>query len=165
MMNLIKLMTAKASLFVAQLGICSNAVANCQPTKVDKKMSEEDNKNGSFTNDVLDTNELEIETSGRTFIPKGGKPYKVQFDVNEVLQPKESDKFKDMQGHPTLYWPLSIKHENGRFQTWNTNKTNALLVNEIKRGMKGGLFDWAKIVRQTNAQNKTIGWEIEGIVK
>ena len=74
-------MTAKASLFVAQLGTCSNAVANCQLTKVNKKLSEEYENTGN-TNDVLDTNELEIETSGRTFIPKGGKPYKVQFDVN-----------------------------------------------------------------------------------
>ena len=158
------MMTAKASLFVAQLGTCSNAVANCQLTKVNKKLSEEYENTGN-TNDVLDTNELEIETSGRTFIPKGGKPYKVVFDVNEALQPKESDKFKDSQGNPSIYWPISVKHENGRLQTWNTNKTNALLVNEIKRGMKKGLFDCAKIVRQTNAQNKTMGWEIEGIPK
>ena len=51
---------------------------------------------------------------------------------------------------------FQIGTENGRLQTWNTNKTNALLVNEIKHGMKKGLFDCAKIVRQTNAQNKTM---------
>ena len=123
-------------------------------------MESNENNNG---NDVLDANELAIETSGRTFIPKGGKAYKVQFDINEVLKPKESDRFKDLQGNPTLYWPVSVKHENGRLQTWNTNKTNALIVNEIKRGMREGKFVCAKILRQTNAQNKTTGWEVEGI--
>jgi hypothetical protein len=162
-MDLINLMTAKASLFVTQLGTCITAAANCLLNKSEEELSENNENNSNANDDVLDTNELAIETSGRTFIPKGGKPYKVQFDVNEVLQPKESDKFKDQQGNPSLYWPISVEHENGKLQTWNTNKTNALLVNEIKRGMKDGKFGWGKILRHTNAQNKTTGWEIEGI--
>jgi len=147
-------MAAKTGLSVAQLGICSNAVANCLLDKSEEELSENnENNSNAKENDVLDTNELAIETSGRTFIPKGGKPYKVQFDVNEVLLPKESDKFKDQQGNPSLYWSISVKHENGKLQTWNTNKTNALLVNEVKRGMKDGKFGWGKILRHTNAHS------------
>jgi hypothetical protein len=123
---------------------------NSEPNKPDSEL------------DLLDANELEIETAGRTFMPKPEKTYRVQFDVNEKVEPKESDRFKDQQGRPTVFWPTSVRHVNGRVQTWNTNKTNAFTINEIKRGMKEGKFTWALVTRHGNGQRGT-SWEIKGV--
>jgi hypothetical protein len=82
--------------------------------------------------------EDEIETSSQYFKPKPDKVYMISIDPEERIEPRLNERFKTVDGKPTIRYEIKMTHvNNGKQQLWETSKTLcAQIVSELKKGFK-----------------------------
>jgi hypothetical protein len=88
--------------------------------------------------DNLTAIEDEIETSSLYFKPKPDKVYMISINPEEKIEPRLNERFKTLDGKPTIRYEIKITHvNNGKKQVWEVSKTLcAQIVSELKKGFK-----------------------------
>jgi hypothetical protein len=88
--------------------------------------------------DNLTAIEDEIETSSPYFKPRPDKVYMISIDPEERIEPRLNERFKTVDGKPTIRYEIKITHvNNGKKQLWETSKTLcAQIVIELKKGFR-----------------------------
>jgi hypothetical protein len=106
-----------------------------QKTMVDSKTH---NQISEKALDNLTAIEDEIETSSQYFKPKPDKLYMISINPEEKIEPRLNERFKTVDGKPTIRYEIRITHvNNGKQQLWETSKTLcAQIVSELKKGFK-----------------------------
>jgi hypothetical protein len=82
--------------------------------------------------------EDEIETSSQYFKPKPDKVYMLSINPEEKIVPRLNERFKSVDGKPTIRYEIKITHvNNSKRQLWEVSKTLcAQIVSELKKGFK-----------------------------
>ena len=82
--------------------------------------------------------EDEIETSSQYFKPKPDKVYVISINPDVRIEPRLNERFKTVDGKPTIRYEIKITHvNNGKQQLWEVSKTLcAQIVSVLKNGFK-----------------------------
>ena len=112
-----------------------------QKTMVDSKTQNQKEGISETALENLTAIEDEIETSSQYFKPKPDKVYMISINPEERIEPRLNERFKTMDGKPTIRYEIKITHvnngNNGKQQLWETSKTLcAQIVSELKKGFK-----------------------------
>jgi hypothetical protein len=106
-----------------------------QKTMVDNKTQNQINDKAL---DNLTTIEDEIETCSQYFEPRPDKVYMISINPEEKIEPRLNERFKTMDGKPTIRYEIKITHvNNGKEQLWEVSKTLcAQIISELKKGFQ-----------------------------
>jgi hypothetical protein len=107
-----------------------------QKTMVEKTQNQNQISDKSLDN--LTAIEDDIETSSQYFKPKPDKVYMISINPEERIEPRLNERFKTIDGKPTIRYEIKITHvNNGKQQLWETSKTLcAQIVSELKKGFQ-----------------------------
>jgi hypothetical protein len=104
--------------------LVSLSIPMSQKTMVDSRTQNQKQGMSDTALENLTAIEDEIETNSQYFKPKPDKVYMISINPEERISPRLNERFKTVDGIPTIRYEIKITHvNNGKQQLWETSKT------------------------------------------